>query len=146
MGKELDEGGKINFPKSFGRWYGDWLIGSGIFMTAQNVKTFTYEFDVIPIWFHSEEHRGNCQIKPKWCEGDHADDLPYVFGWVLGDKPGQRIKPTEMDRKLPKKSFMIGTPSQAAKSPFATHSQNLLTTSQSTQICRKCEKSTMKNM
>ena len=30
---------------------------------------------------------------------------------------------------FPKKSFMIGAPSQAAKSPFATHSQNLLTTS-----------------
>ncbi len=51
--KELDEDGNIIFPKTFGRWYGDWLIGSGVFMMAQNVNTFTYEFDVIPIWFHS---------------------------------------------------------------------------------------------
>jgi len=51
--KELDEDGKMNYAKSFGRWYGDWLIGSGVFMMAQNVNTFTYQFDVIPIWFHS---------------------------------------------------------------------------------------------
>ncbi|CAG5095947.1 Oidioi.mRNA.OKI2018_I69.XSR.g14411.t2.cds [Oikopleura dioica] len=98
--KETDESGETIWQKTFGRWYGDWLIGSGVFMTAQDASTFTFEFDVTPIWFHSDEHKGNCQIKPKWCESDHADDLPYLFGWVLGDKPGQGIKPTELDKKL----------------------------------------------
>ena len=51
--KETDESGETIWSKTFGRWYGDWLIGSGVFMTAQDASTFTFEFDVTPIWFHS---------------------------------------------------------------------------------------------
>ena len=54
---ETDETGEPNWPKTFGRWYGDWLIGSGVFMTAQDASTFTFEFDVTPIWFHSGQDK-----------------------------------------------------------------------------------------
>ena len=46
-------------------------------------------------------------MKPSWVENDHADDLPYVFGWILGEKPGQGVVPTKRDIELSEKCIKI---------------------------------------
>ena len=38
-------------------------------------------------------------LKPDWCRCDHADCLPYVFGWPLGSN-AVGVKPEDGDCKL----------------------------------------------
>lgn len=118
-----------NYTKAYCRWYGDWLIGSGVYLAAQtligtNDSMYVYEMQVKPIWHHSVEHQGNCHLKPSWCEGDHADDLAYgnilkykiikltivsVFGWILGKETGQNVVPLQEDIDLSLECIKIWT-------------------------------------
>ena len=76
------------------------LIGGGVKVYADKYKKsyhdvplWFYELHAIPQWHHDKTKCGNLAIKPDWCLTDHADCVPYVFGWCLGDKPGQGVVP-----------------------------------------------------
>ena len=64
-------------------------------MSENENPLWFYELHAIPCWHHEAEKSGSLVVKPNWCVTDHADCLAYVFGWCLGDNPGQGIVPND---------------------------------------------------